>query len=319
MTKLARFCQVLIGMPVAVCLLGCGQSSYEQTMVQTEAKLKQAGKFSELSLVSVVIPDTPFQIRLPQPLVSRTAYKVFAAAAAEGDGSGPKAEEIQPPFLKLPDLKVVFQQIGADERERSTRISATWQALPPGATFTAPAPKPAAPEPKAETPAEADNPMPVTENKPKHRPRTKPKAPAEQPARRSAAEPPADKPEEKPAGEAAAAAGTCRNFLGLDQRPSDRSVSCTKSTMGAGRRSHAGANQPPIILATNHDEGVQPFQFLGSGSSDFLEKVDGKFVLYMCKHQTAPPCSSPGGFPRALEPRSPVEQWAVLAAGTLRT
>jgi hypothetical protein len=330
----ARFCAVLLGTLGAVGLVGCGQGAYEQTMVQTEAKLKQAGKFSGLSLFPVQIVDTPFQIRLPDSFAGRTGIRFFASQAS--DEGGTKLDELQPPFLKLPDLKVVYQAMGSDDKGSQYPYFCYLAALPPGAVFTAPAPKPVMTEPKPETPAEppAEG---TTENKPETPAENKPDAaaaekpaekkpegteaqPAEKPAEPPAEQPadkPAETPAEKPAGEVPAAPGEPVKLADWIKTQLNQAFPGKKYEWEPFDAPTPVLNQAPIAWQRISIEGIQPFQFIGGSSSDFLEQVDGKFVLYMCERDGTTVLVA-WRVPKALEAKSPIEDWSRLAAGTLR-
>ncbi len=317
MTTLGKIHTVFMLAAGAACLGGCGQADYEQRMEKTKARVEQAGKFSPLSLFPIEIADTPFKIRLPGVFTTRAAIRFFAAAA-DGNG-GPSLDDLRPPMLRMPHLKLVIQTAAADDRGSQYPYFCYIAALPPGTTFTVPVDKPAKVEPKTDAPAEppADA---AAENKP-----AEPAEPKNESAQKKEDKPAEDKPaeekpmEEKPAADPAAAEQKpvdlsvwiqdelAKAFPAEKEKPEWQPVEAPTPVLG----------QPSIPWKRISVTGNQPFQFLGGETSDFLASVPGKFVLYMGEREGTTLLLG-WRIPTALESKSPIEQWATLCAGTLQ-
>jgi hypothetical protein len=98
---------------VALLAAGCGTSQYNTLMGRRLAALRAAVKFQGL-YSPTPLAGTPFSIRIP--LEFERSYE--ANSAHDDDGAVINPERLQPPFLKLPDLKLCYEgrtKVGNDE------------------------------------------------------------------------------------------------------------------------------------------------------------------------------------------------------------
>lgn len=100
----------------AICLAllpaaGCGTSAYMDRLTKGLEVVQTAAMFQVLAPAPVEIPGTPFTYKLPT-YVDGSA-KAYNEQSAEPNGQGPvKPERLQPPFLKLPGLKMCYEMMG---------------------------------------------------------------------------------------------------------------------------------------------------------------------------------------------------------------
>jgi hypothetical protein len=83
---------------------GCGVSQYNSLIGQRLAALRSASKFEGL-YAPTQIPGTPFSIRVPQAF----EHSYEPNSSHEDDGGPISPDRLQPPFLKLPGLKVTYE------------------------------------------------------------------------------------------------------------------------------------------------------------------------------------------------------------------
>ncbi len=90
---------------------GCGTSAYMDRLSKGLEIMQTAAMFNVLAPAPVEIAGTPLTVKLPT-YVDNTA-KAFNEQSAEPNGQGAvKPERLQPPFLKLPGLKMCYEMPG---------------------------------------------------------------------------------------------------------------------------------------------------------------------------------------------------------------
>lgn len=82
---------------------GCGRGAYESRLEGNLGYLRAAALFSDVHDAATTLPGTPVTVRLPK-FVNNEA-KAYAEQA--GDGGDPL--RVQPPFMKLPGLRVTYE------------------------------------------------------------------------------------------------------------------------------------------------------------------------------------------------------------------
>jgi hypothetical protein len=97
----------------AIVAAGCGTSEYMQRVQQGLGGMKAGAVFNTLYEKPSEIPGTPVVLRLPKFIGES---KAFTEQSAEPNGQGNvKPERLQPPFLKIPGLRVCYQMATIDD------------------------------------------------------------------------------------------------------------------------------------------------------------------------------------------------------------
>jgi hypothetical protein len=344
-----------IGRGIATLLLvacsGCGQAAYEAKMEKTLDRLKHEAQFNDLERFGIPrteqllqIPGTSYRIRLPKSFFqTATIFTPESQNPLTGVGLMPP-ELMQPPFIKLPSVVRLYQDIRQDDRGVYVPCFLYMAVLQPGQSDATdePAEKKENPEatdgnaeqkPEGEQPASEEK-KPADENaggeekkpaddKPadeKDKPADeKPADEKDKPAdEKPADEKPADE-KEKPVDEKEPAVAKKslhdRIFDALnkafpDAKSSwDDAVSCETPVQGARA----------IVWHRISAKGKQPFRLM---TSDNIEQLPGTFDLWLYNENEIAPEEGvriilAWRAPDSLQNLAPIEKWAPLVGGTL--
>jgi hypothetical protein len=90
-------------------LAGCGTSEYRQLMGKRVDQVRTGAAFRTL-FGPTTIPDTPIRIRVP--MVYQKSYSEDSKHARDGERINP--DRFQPPFVKIPGMKLCYEGTGTD-------------------------------------------------------------------------------------------------------------------------------------------------------------------------------------------------------------
>jgi hypothetical protein len=113
-------------------LSGCGTRAYEERVDKGMASLRTAQQYLGISPGAVEIPGTGFMIRLPKFIDG--GAKAYNEQSAEPNGQGiVNPERLNPPFLKIPGLRVCYEVFGFDAETNESLSVYCYQAVLPAA------------------------------------------------------------------------------------------------------------------------------------------------------------------------------------------
>jgi hypothetical protein len=109
---------------------GCGTSEYERRVKEGRELLQVGMIFSAIAPTPSEIPGTPILLRLPTFI--NASSKAFTEDSADPRGQGKvDPNRVQPPFLKLPGLRVCYEMTGIEEATGEPRYFYCYLAVAP--------------------------------------------------------------------------------------------------------------------------------------------------------------------------------------------